>query len=134
MTPTRPVAQPTPDTREFFALIDEGRLALPTCAACDHTFLYPRSVCPRCAAGEIVLKPATGRGTVASFVVNHRAAPGFGPGPYALALVRLEEGPLIMAGVPGDPDRVALDAPVRAVYEERGDRRVLLFEIVEETG
>ncbi|MEI5674720.1 MULTISPECIES: Zn-ribbon domain-containing OB-fold protein [unclassified Nocardioides] len=124
----RPVPLPTPDTQEWFDRIDAGELTVPRCRACAEFFLYPRSSCPRCGAREVDLVPAAGTGTVASFVVNHRAPAGFAP-PYVLALVELTEGPLLMGHVvTAAPDALEVDAAVRVAFEQRGERRVVRFE------
>lgn len=127
------LAQPTPDTAAFFDSIDRGVFALPRCTACGVVFMYPRSVCPACMDRGIELAEASGRGVVESFVVNHRAAPGFeDDGRYLLALIRLEEGPIIMANVlTDDPGAVSVDAPVAVTFEPRGDRQVVQFVLTE---
>jgi uncharacterized protein len=123
----KPIAPPTPDTCEWFALIDEERLTVPRCLRCAAFFLYPRSSCPRCGARSIELVPAAGTGTLLSFVINHRGPEGFEP-PYALGMVELSEGPRLLAGIViEDPDALAVDLPLHAVFEPRGDRRVLHF-------
>lgn len=123
----KPVAPPTPDTQEWFDLIDREQLTVPRCRSCASFFLYPRSSCPRCGAREIELVPAAGSGTLLSFVVNHRGPAGFDP-PYALGMIQLAEGPRVMTGVATDDiDALVVGLPVRAVFEPRGERRVLLF-------
>jgi uncharacterized OB-fold protein len=133
---SKAVAQPTPDTLAFFDSIDQGVFALPRCRACGSTFLYPRSVCRECLGQEIDLVPASGRGVVESFVVNHRAAPGFEDDvPYVLALIRLEEGPTMMANVlTPDPSSLQVDTRVVASFEQRGDRHVVQFAVTEDQG
>lgn len=124
----RPVATPTPDTQPWFDAIDEGRLTVPRCVSCASFFLYPRSSCPRCGHREIELVDAAGTGRLLSFVVNHRGPQGFEP-PYALGVIELAEGPRMLAGViAARPDEVPVGAAVRAVFEERGDRRVVYFQ------
>jgi uncharacterized protein len=127
----RPVPLPTPDTQGWFDRIDAGELTVPRCRACATHFLYPRSCCPSCGARDVELVPAAGTGTVASFVVNHRAPAGFEP-PYVLALVELAEGPLLLGHVVTDaPDTLEVDATVRVAFEQRGERRVVRFEPTE---
>lgn len=124
----KPVAVPTPDTREWFDRIDAGELTVPRCASCGSFFLYPRSSCPRCAARTIDLVAAAGTGRILSFVVNHRAPEGF-DAPYALAIVELSEGPHLFGSVvTSDPETLVVDMPVRVVFEQRGDRRVVAFQ------
>ena len=123
----KPVARPTPDTQEWFDRIDRGELTVALCGECGLRFLYPRGNCPRCGARSTKLVPASGEGVLASFVVNHRGPEGFDP-PYVLGIVRLDEGPLLTANVVNvHPAAVEVDLAVRAVFEERGDRRVVAF-------
>ena len=125
----KPVALPTPDTQEWFDRIDAGELTVPRCRACSSYFLYPRSNCPRCGGRDVELVPAAGTGTLASFVVNHRGPSGF-EAPYVLAVVQLAEGPYLMGNVvTSEPDRLEVDASVRTVFEQRGDRQVVCFEL-----
>jgi uncharacterized OB-fold protein len=63
----------------------------------------------------------SGRGTVFSFVVFHRAYhPAFSNDvPYNVALVELEEGPLMISNVIGvAPDAVYIGMPVEVVFVE----------------
>ena len=126
----KPLPVPTPDTQAWFDRIDAGELMVPRCTTCGVFFLYPRMACPRCAARTVELVPAAGTGTVASFVVNHRGPEGFDP-PYVLALVDLDEGPRLTGVLRTDqPDALEVDAPVRVAFEERGERKVVCFELV----
>ncbi|WP_150238359.1 Zn-ribbon domain-containing OB-fold protein [Nocardiopsis quinghaiensis] len=125
----KPVASPTPDTQEWFDRIDVGELTVAHCQNCALRFLYPRMCCPGCGSRAVGLIPVSGRGSVASWVVNHR-----GPGvfaeeaPYVIALVRLEEGPMLMSNIlVEDPNAVSAGLPVRAEFEQRGERRVVQF-------
>lgn len=123
----KPVPRPTPDTQEWFDRIDRCELTVARCRSCDLRFLYPRGNCPRCAARSTELVPASGEGVLASFVVNHRGPEGFEP-PYVLGIVRLDEGPLLTGNVVDvDPATLEVDVRVRAVFEQRGDRRVVGF-------
>ena len=68
---------------------------------------------------------ASGRGTLYSYVINHRAAPGFADdAPYAIAVVQLEEGPRMMSnilGLPATPEALVLDMPLQVTFEPRGN-------------
>jgi uncharacterized OB-fold protein len=70
---------------------------------------------------------ASGRGILYSYVINHRAAPGFEP-PYSIAVVELDEGPRMMTnivGTPQTPEALQLDMPVEVVFERFGDEITL---------
>jgi len=75
---------------------------------------------------------ASGRATLYSYVINHRPAPGFeDDGPYAIAVVELEEGVRMMTNIVGvaiTPENLPLDLALRVVFERRGDVHVPLFE------
>jgi uncharacterized OB-fold protein len=72
----------------------------------------------------------SGRGTLHTYVINHRAAPGF-EAPYAIAVVQLEEGPRMMTNVVGienTPENLVLDMPLRVTFETRGEMALPVFE------
>jgi uncharacterized OB-fold protein len=65
----------------------------------------------------------SGRGSVYSFTVVRQPPAGYEEqSPYILALVRLEEGPLVTAQLTDcDPEQVAVDSPVEMVTRRIGD-------------
>ena len=66
---------------------------------------------------------ASGRGTLLSYVINHRRHPSF-DGPYCIALVKLEEGPTMMSNIVESeqtPEALVLDMPLRVVFERQND-------------
>jgi uncharacterized protein len=71
------------------------------------------------------------RATLYSYVISHRPAPGFaGEGPYAIAVVELDEGVRMMTNIVGTeitPEALELDMPLRVVFERRGDVHLPLF-------
>ena len=55
--------------------------------------------------------------------MNQRSAPGF-DGPYAIAVVELEEGPRMMTNIvdsPQTPEALVLDMPLEVVFEPVSD-------------
>ena len=65
---------------------------------------------------------ASGRATLESFVINHRPHKAFA-GPYAIALVALEEGPRMMSNIVGceqTPEALQLDMPLQVTFEDTG--------------
>ena len=94
----RPYPQPDDVTQPFWDGISEGRLRLQRCGRCGRHVFYPRAVCPHCSSADLEWVDASGRGSLYSFSVVHRAPPGF-EAPYAVALVDLAEGVRMMAGL-----------------------------------
>ncbi|MGH9748963.1 MAG: Zn-ribbon domain-containing OB-fold protein [Candidatus Polarisedimenticolia bacterium] len=75
------------------------RLEGSRCRGCSGLFFPPRPLCPACRKPE-TLEPHrfSGRGTLYSFTRVTQAPRGFASlAPYAVAMVRLEEGPLLTA-------------------------------------
>ncbi|NUS09109.1 MAG: Zn-ribbon domain-containing OB-fold protein, partial [Nonomuraea sp.] len=109
-----------------------GELRIQRCQTCARHYFYPRPSCPHCGSDDVEWVRATGRATLYSYVINHRPAPGFeGEGPYAIAVVELEEGVRMMTnivGVANTPDDLPLDMELQVVFEQRGDVHVPLFE------
>jgi len=60
----------------------------------------------------------SGKARLLSYVINHRAHPAF-DGPYAIAVVELEEGVTMMANilnVPQTPEALILDMPLKVAF------------------
>ncbi|BAM91007.1 hypothetical protein S58_50280 [Bradyrhizobium oligotrophicum S58] len=112
--------KPTPETQHFWDGTRAGELLLQRCDACAHVYFPPRPFCPSCASREVSVFKATGKGTLYSYVINHRpAAPGFTP-PYAIAVVALEEGPRMMSNITGcaqTPEALQLDMALEVTFE-----------------
>ena len=128
----KPAPKPTPDTQPFWDGTAAGELRIQRCQTCARHYFYPRPSCPHCGGDDVEWVRATGRATLYSYVINHRPAPGFeGEGPYAIAVVELEEGVRMMTnivGVDNTPENLPLDMELQVVFEQRGDVTVPLFE------
>ena len=121
--PTRPVPVATPETRHFWDGTAVGELRLQRCRGCRSAYFPPQPFCPRCWSADVDVIRSSGRGSLYSYVISHRAAPGFTP-PYVIGVVELEEGPRLLTNivdVPPEPDQLPLDLPVEVVYETVGD-------------
>ena len=83
------------------------------CPACKKTEFPGRQVCRECGS-ETVEKVMNGKGKIESFTAIHTAPEGFeSQTPYVVALVRLDEGPLITAQV---VEPVEMGKSVKAVF------------------
>lgn len=123
----RPQPTSTSGSRPFWEATRDRRYLLQWCADCDRTIHFPRSFCPHCSGSAIEWRPATGRGQVYSFTVDHRADnPALGPGPHVVALVDLDEGVRVMTNVVGcDPSEVRVGQTVELTWEPLDDGRNL---------
>lgn len=125
----KPLPAPDPDSQVYWDGLKEGRLLLQHCNSCGHVQLYQQAICRKCAGSDLVHRPASGRGTVHSFSVVHRApGPAFKHDtPYAVLLVELAEGPRMISSLADgcDPMGVAFDMTVELVCSTVGDTIVL---------
>jgi hypothetical protein len=68
------------------------------CPACSAYIFPPRDVCPACEAEAKTIYQFSGKGEVYSFTTITDAPAGFEEqAPYVLAIVRLDEGPMVTA-------------------------------------
>ena len=126
LTPPRPLGDVLAAYREGLA---RGELLVTRCPDCGHLQLPPRPVCGRCSSvrpAEWV--PVSGRGRVWSFVVFHKRYLADGPEtPYAVAVVKLDEGPRLITNViTDDPAGLRVEEAVEAVFE-RGESPLVKF-------
>lgn len=68
------------------------------CPHCDAKIFPPRDVCPNCGDEAKALYTFSGKGEVFSYTTIYEAPSGFDSNaPYTVALVKLEEGPMVTA-------------------------------------
>lgn len=103
-----PKSRATPDTRPYWDALEQRKLLLHRCRDCGKAHHYPRAHCPFCFGGNLAWEEASGRGSVYSYSVMHRADP-----PYVMAYIELEEGPVIMSNLVDTPfDKIKIGAAV----------------------
>ncbi len=128
MSGERVIPKPTPETRHYWDGAREGELRLQKCKSCDNTYFPPRPFCPECGARDVAVIKASGRAKLYSYVINHLPAPGFDDGPFAIAVVELEEGPRMMSNIlecEQTPEALQLDMPLQVTFEKLTDEITL---------
>jgi hypothetical protein len=124
-------------TAPFWEATKEKRYLLQRCGHCGRAIAYPRESCPFCASRQLSWQPASGRGTVYSFTVEHRMpSPLEGAeGPYVVALVDLDEGARVMTNLVNCPPQACgAGMAVSVTWEPLSDGRNLpLFEPLAES-
>jgi hypothetical protein len=117
-----PLPKPTPETRPYWDATRQHRLLIQRCNDCSVHYFYPRPMCPGCLSRNVEWVQASGRGTLHTFVINHRPPRNFPVAPpYVIGIVELEEGARMLAqvvGVTPDPAALRCDAPVEVVFED----------------
>jgi len=102
------------------------------CPHCGAKLFPPRDVCPQCSGPAKESFTFSGRGEVYSFSTLYQPPAGFEEyAPYTVALVRLEEGPLVTAQLTDvDRDQVHIGMPVEMVTRklaEEGEEGIILY-------
>jgi uncharacterized OB-fold protein len=118
----KPLPAPTPETAPYWDGCKQHELRLPFCTACSQHFFYPRRYCPRCLSDAIEWRTASGKGTLLTYVISARPAPGFeNETPYAIAIVKLDEGPHMMTNIVNTeitPQNLPVGMAVEVVFED----------------
>jgi len=115
----------------FWLSLRDGQLILQTCSDCGERRFPDSPVCPRCLSAQSTWTPASGRGTLWSWIVMHQKyfAAFADEVPYAVGFIQLDEGPFIISRLLGDPAALACDMVVQAVFEQvLADRTIAVFQ------
>ena len=87
------------------------------CGHCRAYVFPPRDICPHCGEEAGPVHRMSGKGEVYSFTVIHDPPTGYhSQAPYAVALVKLAEGPLVTAQLTDvDAEEIKIGMPVEMV-------------------
>jgi hypothetical protein len=112
--------------QQRYALVGE------VCPHCEEKIFPPRDVCPNCAQEAKTPYVFSGKGEVYSYTTVYDAPEGYeGNAPYTVALIKLEEGPMITAQLTDvDNGGVTIGTPVEMVtrkLREDGERGMLVY-------
>ena len=113
--------RPTPLTEPWWEACRRHELLVQRCNSCGTHQFYPRTLCTACGGRELEWVRASGRGQVMSYtVVRLPVSPAYADEvPYAIALVELAEGPVMMASLTGvDLDALVVGMAVEVAFEE----------------
>jgi len=111
--------------KQRYALVGE------VCPHCDSKIFPPRDICPDCGKEAKDLYSFSGRGEVYSFTTVYDAPSGYEENtPYTVALIKLNEGPMVTAQLTDlDGRNVQIGTPVEMVTRKLrndGDERGML--------
>ena len=116
----KPLPTITPLERPFWEHARKHELRLQRCTACGH-FRYPVSpVCADCDSDGYEWAKVSGRGKIVSWVVFHRCYfPSFEKDiPYNVAMIGLDEGPIMISNVLASNDKLKIGMAVDVVFED----------------
>ncbi len=102
------------------------------CEHCGNKIFPPRDVCPNCAEEAKTLYQFSGKGEVYSYTTVYDAPEGYEEqAPYTVAIVKLDEGPLVTAQLTDiDNGKVEIGQKVEMVtrkLRQDGERGMLVY-------
>ncbi|RME42526.1 MAG: Zn-ribbon domain-containing OB-fold protein [Chloroflexi bacterium] len=102
------------------------------CENCDARLFPPRQICPECRSRDLRRQWFQGKGHVFTYSVVHQAPLGFTKfEPYIVALVELENGPIVTAQLTDvRPEDVHIGMPVEMVIRklrEYGEEGLIVY-------
>jgi hypothetical protein len=123
----QPLPVPSPLSQPFWDGTREGKLLLQRCGDCGAYRWTPQYLCRDCHSEDYDWVDTSGRGTLYSWSVVYRPPlPAFEPG-YVLAVVELNEGPLMLTNlVDCQPETLAIGMPVQVAFE-RASEEITLY-------
>jgi len=108
----------------------ENKIMGSKCKMCGAVHLPPRPVCSECGGRDLVWTELKGTGTIRAYTVitvpltrlKDRC-------PYAVGVVKLEDGPSISGMIldVSDGDQISVGARVKGEFIKEGERTVLCF-------
>jgi len=125
----KPIPKATESTKPYWDGTARGELWIQRSKNTGNYVFYPRAQSPYGIDDELEWIQASGKGTLDSYVISERPAPGF-EAPYAIAIVKLEEGVRMLSSIVGvepTPENLVLDMPLQVEFEQRGDMSVPVF-------
>ncbi|SKB97122.1 Zn-ribbon domain-containing OB-fold protein [Sphingopyxis flava] len=124
MAPSRPLPQLTVVNAPFWAGCREHRLRLPRCRDCGLVWFPIYERCTRCTSTNLEWIDASGRGVLWGWIEMHKGyIPWFADKlPYNVALIRLDEGPMIYSNIiDARFEDLRADLPVEVVFDDIDD-------------
>jgi uncharacterized OB-fold protein len=117
----KPLPDPTPASRPYWEAAREHRLKIQRSKKTGEHIFYPRATSPFGPDDELEWVEVSGKGTVYSYTIARRpTSPAWAnEGPYAIAIVELDEGPHLTANIIDCPvDDVRIGMKVEVAFQD----------------
>ncbi|MYA19837.1 MAG: Zn-ribbon domain-containing OB-fold protein [Chloroflexi bacterium] len=119
----KPLPQFTPGSEPYWDALSNHELRLQRCDVCAAFRFYPSPMChsPDCMSLGYDWVEVSGRGEVFTHTVVHRpvSEAWVEDTPYVIAMIKLDEGPVMMSNVVDcDPGDVHIGLPVEVVFRD----------------
>lgn len=114
-----------PGTEVYWDACRQHELLIQRCSECGTHQFYPRIFCTSCSSRAVEWVRASGHGKVLTWTVVHRAVSEAYAAdvPYTIALVELQEGPVMMSKVSScESEPVYSGMAVEVSFEDWSDQ------------
>ena len=117
------------NTKSFNGFVALGKLMGNKCKSCGEYHIPPRQICSKCGSQQLEWHEFKGEGVLEAVTLNRTPSTPFkGRGPYAVGIVRLDEGPSISGLLAMDnPEKIVVGTRVKFTVVKDGDRTILAF-------
>ena len=110
------------DYEGFWKGVDDHKLMLQKCGACDTWCHLPQPMCPECQSLDRKWEAVSGKGTVYSWVTHRESNHPAFKAPYSVVLVELEEGMRIISNlVDVKPEDIRIGMKVTVTFDKITD-------------
>lgn len=120
------------EVKDYLDGLENGRILGSRCKRCGNVMFPLKPVCSDCGSFDLNELQSKGKGVVRSFTVIYAAPIRLkDSAPYAVGLIRLEEGTSIMGRIigidPDHPDDIKAGTKVKFEPLKQGDEIVVAF-------
>mgnify|MGYP001483624852 FL=1 len=125
----KPIPRPSSTTRPFWDGLNERKVQIQRCDACDSWVFYPRTRCPSCLGNQLVWHEVSGRGVLYTYTLARQpTAPHFADEtPQQLAVIELDEGVRMTSTLVNvDPSDIVIGMRLRPYFDQVSDAITLL--------
>tara|TARA_R110002110_G_C13470525_1_gene720980 strand:- start:99445 stop:99843 length:399 start_codon:yes stop_codon:yes gene_type:complete len=119
------------ESSAFWQSGGSGHLMIHYCEDCARYFHPPGPVCPRCIGSRIAPRKVSGKGTVATYTINHQRWDADMEVPFVIAMVELDEQAdlrFVSNIINCAPEIVHIGMPVKVNFLQQEDIWLPLFE------
>lgn len=118
MSTLRPGPVRNPDDQVFWEYTARRELRLQRCGACGRFRYPPAPCCPECHSDAVDWVAVSGKARLLTWARFHRTYFAGLPAPYVVAVVELEEGPLMTGNVKDGAGPMRAGTGMRVVFQE----------------
>jgi uncharacterized OB-fold protein len=115
----------------FWTAGREKELRLRRCQNCRYWVHPPRPLCPRCHQRDVLWEATSGKATLFTFTLNHKAWNPAVPVPYVIGMVELPEqaGLRLTSNIVNcSVDEVHIGMPLCVTFEQQAEFFIPVFE------